>query len=123
MVNDTTVADSRQFLRLEKELFATQPGVGQEIRCQPVPATQGRRQMNRPLTLYYRSGCHLCEQMLAEIYALHGDGLQLHLVDVDTDDALQTRYGLQVPVLVGGTAVLSMGKLDWAALEEYLTAG
>ncbi|MGH8337841.1 MAG: glutaredoxin family protein, partial [Gammaproteobacteria bacterium] len=38
--------------------------------------------MSHSLTLYYRTGCHLCEQMLAEIYALHGEELPISLVDV-----------------------------------------
>jgi Glutaredoxin-like domain (DUF836) len=76
--------------------------------------------MSFPLTLYYRNDCPLCERMLVEIRALYGDVLQLNLVDVDTDAALQARYGLQVPVLTGGTKTLSSGRLDRAGLEDYL---
>ncbi|MGH8397577.1 MAG: glutaredoxin family protein [Gammaproteobacteria bacterium] len=78
--------------------------------------------MSHSLTLYYRTGCHLCEQMLAEIYALHGEELPIQLVDVDTDAALKARYGFKVPVLTGGEAILSVGKLDRARLEDYLSA-
>ncbi|MGH8403126.1 MAG: glutaredoxin family protein [Gammaproteobacteria bacterium] len=78
--------------------------------------------MSHSLTLYYRTGCHLCEQMLAEIYALHGEELPIRLVDVDGDATLKARYGLKVPVLTGGDAILSTGKLNRACLEDYLSA-
>lgn len=77
--------------------------------------------MNRPLTLYSRQGCHLCEQMLAEIRGLYGAELAISLVDVDTDALLLARYGLKVPVLAGEEGVISSGRLDAAALEDYLT--
>ena len=76
--------------------------------------------MNPPLTLYYRHNCHLCEQMLTELRAICGDELQLSLVDVDSDAVLKQRYGLQVPVLMGGATILSLGKLDRSSLEDYL---
>ncbi|MGB9428369.1 MAG: glutaredoxin family protein [Gammaproteobacteria bacterium] len=79
--------------------------------------------MNRPLTLYYRIGCHLCEQMLAELYALYGEELPIRLVDVDNEAALTVQYGSQVPVLMGGERLLGSGKLDRIRLEEYLEAG
>ncbi|HKS93507.1 MAG TPA: glutaredoxin family protein [Gammaproteobacteria bacterium] len=76
--------------------------------------------MSRPLTLYYRDGCHLCEQMLAELRALYGKDCPLTLVDVDSEAQLRARYGLQVPVLMGGERMLGSGRLDHAGLEEYL---
>ena len=78
--------------------------------------------MSRPLTLYYRDGCHLCEQMLAELRALHGADCPVVLVDVDGDADLRARYGLRVPVLMGGERVLGSGRLDHVSLEEYLSA-
>lgn len=78
--------------------------------------------MTLPLILYYRNDCHLCDQMLAELHTLYGDRLQVSLVDVDTDAALQAQFGLQVPVLTGGTKILSLGKLDRLSLEDYLNS-
>ena len=66
--------------------------------------------MTLPLILYYRNDCHLCDQMLAELHTLYGDRLQISLVDVDTDAALQARYGLQVPVLADGTKNSELGQ-------------
>lgn len=77
--------------------------------------------MNRPLTLYYRAGCHLCEEMLAELRALHGADFPVRLVDVDGDADLRARYGERVPVLMGGEHMLGSGRLDRVQLEEYLS--
>lgn len=77
--------------------------------------------MPAPLTLYHRQGCHLCEQMRAELAALYGGELAVRTVDVDSDAALRARYGLEVPVLAAGEEILSRGRLDREKLEEYLT--
>jgi glutaredoxin len=47
--------------------------------------------------LYSRSGCHLCEQMAAELRAL---GVAFEEIDVDSDPELRLKYGRDVPVLV-----------------------
>jgi glutaredoxin len=47
--------------------------------------------------LYARSGCHLCEQMAADLRAL---GIAFEEIDVDSDPALRLKYGRDVPVLV-----------------------
>jgi len=54
------------------------------------------------LTLYGRTYCHLCEDMLRSLESLQ-DELQFSVetVDVDADPALESRYGEFVPVLVG----------------------
>jgi hypothetical protein len=50
------------------------------------------------LLLFTRQGCCLCEGLEEKLRAL--DPPQpLQLIDVDTDQALQARYGLAVPVL------------------------
>jgi glutaredoxin len=47
--------------------------------------------------LYSRNGCHLCEQMAAELRAL---GVAFEEIDVDSDPELRLKYGRDVPVLV-----------------------
>jgi glutaredoxin len=47
--------------------------------------------------LYGRGGCHLCEQMAAELRAL---GVAFEEIDVDSDPELRLKYGRDVPVLV-----------------------
>ncbi len=51
------------------------------------------------LLLYTRQGCCLCEGLEEKLRALE-PAPRLRLVDVDTDPALQARYGLEVPVLL-----------------------
>ena len=51
------------------------------------------------LLLLTRQGCCLC-QGLAERLAALAPAPEVQLVDVDADPALQTRYGLEVPVVM-----------------------
>lgn len=59
-----------------------------------------------PFTLYSRSYCHLCEDMLAALLALQTDTLRftVDVVDVDADEALVARFDELVPVLYGDLA-------------------
>ena len=47
--------------------------------------------------MYSRQGCHLCEEMAAQLRSLNVDFEQ---IDVDSDPHLRLRYGRDVPVLV-----------------------
>ena len=47
--------------------------------------------------MYGRHGCHLCEEMAAQLRALGND---FEEIDVDSDPHLRLRYGRDVPVLV-----------------------
>jgi hypothetical protein len=65
------------------------------------------------LRLYVREGCHLCEQFLLELSLDLGPRLaELTVVDVDGDPALAARFGLHVPVLEQGGAVVGEGRYD-----------
>jgi hypothetical protein len=57
--------------------------------------------------------------MLASIYTLYGDEIDIALVDVDTDPALKERYGLRIPVLAAGDKVICEARLDEGALDAY----
>lgn len=73
------------------------------------------------LTLYGRSWCHLCEDMLAALEPLRGQfGFTLEVVDVDSSPLLETRFGERVPVLVHGDRELCHYHLDAVAVTEYL---
>ena len=52
--------------------------------------------------MYGRHGCHLCDEMAAELRAL---GIDFEKVDVDSDVELRVKYGRDVPVLVAGNLV------------------
>ncbi|HEX4152808.1 MAG TPA: glutaredoxin family protein [Steroidobacteraceae bacterium] len=70
--------------------------------------------------LYSRSGCCLCEEMLAELRELPAaHGIPLEVADVDRDPATRARYGHKVPVLLFGGELVCHGRLD---VEEVLKA-
>lgn len=55
--------------------------------------------------LYSRSYCHLCEQMLVDLYCLLStEKIEVTVVDVDNDPALVDKYDELVPVLIGHNA-------------------
>lgn len=65
------------------------------------------------LTLYYRSGCSLCEQMLQELQPLqHRYGFELVLQDIDARADLQSRFNVRIPLLMDGETVLAEHFLD-----------
>jgi hypothetical protein len=55
------------------------------------------------LMLLSRQGCCLCEGLAERLTGLE-PAPQVQLVDVDADPALQSRYGLEVPVLAVAVA-------------------
>jgi len=53
------------------------------------------------LTLYVRNGCHLCDDMKAELRPFRDElGFILNEVEVGWDGELAERYGQLLPVLV-----------------------
>lgn len=77
-------------------------------------------------TLYSRSWCHLCEDMLAALRAfMVREGLvySVDVIDVDADPALVERFDELVPVLFGDDLAgpeLCHYFLDEAALRRHL---
>lgn len=57
-------------------------------------------------TLYSRSYCHLCEDMLAALEALRTPAtpFTVEVIDVDADEALVARFDELVPVLYADLA-------------------
>ena len=73
--------------------------------------------------LYYRYGCHLCEDMLQHLHKLQSsEPFQIETVDIDSSSDLQERYGTLVPVLEGGGTELCHYYLDEVALRGYLSS-
>ena len=77
-------------------------------------------------TLYSRSYCHLCDDMLAALKAMQ-DGAQeftIDVIDVDADPALVARFDELVPVLFGELAAPELCHyfLDRDAVAAYLAA-
>jgi hypothetical protein len=76
-------------------------------------------------TLYSRSYCHLCEDMLAALQAFmarQGQAYTVNVVDVDADPALVARFDELVPVLAADPAGIELCHyfLDEAALRRHL---
>ena len=78
----------------------------------------------RGFTLYSRSSCHLCEDMLAALQALApaGQSFAVDVIDVDLDPQLVERFDELVPVLYGrlDEPELCHYFLDEAAVRTYL---
>lgn len=53
-------------------------------------------------SLYSRSYCHLCDDMLEALQALSGEyAFTVELIDVDADETLLAQFDELVPVLFG----------------------
>lgn len=75
------------------------------------------------LTLYVRRDCHLCAEMHRELLAWNSQSsFSVDLVDIDSDADLADRYGLKVPVLVGGDEEICHYFLDEDQLARYLNS-
>jgi glutaredoxin len=53
------------------------------------------------VVVYSRPGCHLCEEALTQIVALHGEGYRftLHEVDIESNELLLRRHLERIPVV------------------------
>ena len=73
------------------------------------------------LTVYSRSYCHLCDEMIVGLTALQPRfAFSLVIIDVDSDPALEARYGEHVPVLAHGLLELCRHRLDRSLVTDYL---
>jgi hypothetical protein len=77
----------------------------------------------KTLLLYTRPGCHLCEELAAELEPLLAGRAAIRHVDISEDEGLERRYGLRIPVLADGERELSGYPLDKDAVERCLAAG
>jgi glutaredoxin len=74
------------------------------------------------VVVYARPECHLCEQALAKLVALHGEGyrFELHEIDIESDELLLRRHLERIPVVEIDGIVASELVLDEAAVRERL---
>ena len=74
------------------------------------------------VVVYSRPGCHLCEEALAQIVALHGEGYRfdLHEIDIESNDLLLRRYLERIPVVEVDGFEVSELVLDRAAVKARL---
>ncbi len=75
------------------------------------------------LTVYIRTYCHLCADMIAALAPWQARyGFELETRDVDSDPAWEADFGDKVPVLCAGEREICHYFLDEAALREYFSA-
>ena len=75
----------------------------------------GRLSIAGPLdvTIYTRPGCHLCEEMKAQIAPLiRRAGARLREVNIDAEEVLRARYDVEVPVLMLGARKVAKYHVD-----------
>ena len=73
-------------------------------------------------TLFTRQACALCDHLVLALELMRPRyDFQYTKIDVDTDPALITRYGLRVPVLVDRDREICAGYCDPKIVETYLS--
>jgi glutaredoxin len=74
------------------------------------------------VVVYSRPGCHLCEEAVTAIVALHEEGYRfaLHEIDIDSDELLLRRHLERIPVVEVDGATVSELVLDEGALRARL---
>ncbi|HEX8690209.1 MAG TPA: glutaredoxin family protein [Solirubrobacterales bacterium] len=74
------------------------------------------------IVVYSRPGCHLCEEAIAAIVALHADGYRFELreVDIESDETLLRRMLERIPVVELDGEIVSELIFDQAELRARL---
>jgi glutaredoxin len=74
------------------------------------------------VVVYSRPGCHLCEEAVAEIAAIHGAGYDFELreIDIESEELLLKRLLERIPVVEVDGEVVSELRLDADALRARL---
>jgi glutaredoxin len=74
------------------------------------------------VVVYSRPGCHLCEEAVAAIVALHREGYRfdLHEIDIESDEMLLRRHLERIPVVEVDGVPVSELVLDEAGLRGRL---
>lgn len=72
--------------------------------------------------VYSRPGCHLCEEAIAALVALHAAGyrFELHEIDIESDDLLLRRHLERIPVVEIDGVVASELVFDEASVRARL---
>ncbi len=79
---------------------------------------------NKPtLVLYFREGCHLCEDMAQQLdELLDPSSFELIRIDIDEDPVLKVTHNARVPVLSCDQSDLCEHFLDLEAVKEALAS-
>jgi hypothetical protein len=72
-------------------------------------------------TVFTRTGCTLCEEMMAELAEVLGQAAsQVAVVDIADDPELEARYGRRIPVLMADDDFVCSYRLDLDRVRGYL---
>jgi glutaredoxin len=74
------------------------------------------------VVVYSRPGCHLCEEAIAALVAIHEEGcrFQLHEIDIESDELLLRRHLERIPVVEIDGILASELVFDAAAVRARL---
>jgi len=74
------------------------------------------------VVVYSRSGCHLCEEAVDALVALHAEGYRfdLHEVDIESEEALLRQMLEKIPVIEVDGEIVSELVLDETAVRARL---
>jgi glutaredoxin len=72
--------------------------------------------------VYSRPGCHLCEEAIEALVALHEEGyrFELHEIDIESDELLLRRHLERIPVVEVDGVLASELVFDKAAVRARL---
>ncbi len=74
----------------------------------------------KELTLYFREGCHLCDDMRRELYPfVQQHGFSLNEVDIEREELLKIKYNVKVPVLCIDEEEICHHFFDQEMIEKY----
>jgi thiol-disulfide isomerase/thioredoxin len=77
------------------------------------------------LTIYSRPGCHLCDEMKAVVERVAGAATHpatVEVIDISSDPELESRYGLEIPVLLVNGKKAAKYRVTEGELRGILTA-
>jgi thiol-disulfide isomerase/thioredoxin len=77
------------------------------------------------IAIYSRPGCHLCEEMKAIVERVAKrvePSIAIEEIDISTDPALESRYGLEIPVLMVDGKKAAKYRVTDAELTRLLAA-
>ena len=76
----------------------------------------------RQVVVYSRPGCHLCEEAVDALVAMHGDGYRFELleVDIESEDSLLRRMLEKIPVVEVDGEIVSELVFDETAVRARL---
>jgi len=73
------------------------------------------------LIVYYRDGCHLCEQVVASLFQFQEElKYEIEQIDIDTDPVLRDKYNADVPVVTYQGEVIFYHFFDERELRKSL---